>query len=88
MVWRRNPEAGSLGWYDAEVSGPDGTIKLTCHDGLGLAEQKWVWKVEWPTGEVARGTAATLVHGKYLCEWAAISYEPFEGGFRKKEGYV
>jgi hypothetical protein len=64
-------------------------VKLSCINmaELGEKKKKWAWKAEWPTGEIARGSAPTIATCKELCERAGAVFEPFGDGFRKKEGY-
>ena len=84
MKWKAQP-GGML--YQGELESPDGSIKLCCFSGLGITADKWSWKVEWPGGQVARGSAPTLAVCKELCERAGVCFEPFEDGFRKRDGY-
>jgi len=84
MKWKTEP-GGML--YRGELESPDGLIQLRCSSGLGIAADKWVWTVEWPGGQVARGTAPTLAVCKEMSERAGVSFEPFGDGFRKKDGY-
>lgn len=79
MKWSRDS-----GVYRAELEDPGGTIKLKCFDSLGIAERKWAWAVEWPGGQIARGSSDTLAVCKEMCETAAHQYEPHGEVFRRK----
>jgi len=48
---------------------------------------KWIWRVEWPGGQTAKGHADTYRIAKELAERAAEVYEPDGDGFRKKPGF-
>jgi hypothetical protein len=85
LMWRRDEGPG---YYQAELDTPAGMVKLSCLDTRESSGKKWMWKAEWPTGEIARGYAPTLGTCKELCERAGVAFEPFGDGFRKKEGYA
>ncbi len=71
MKWHRTE-----GNYWAEHPVEDGTVKVRCINMHGIEGLKWVWTVEWPGGQTAKGQADTYGICKELAERAAESFEP------------
>ena len=82
MKWHR-----AEGNFWAEHPVGDATVSLKCINMHGIQGIKWVWKVEWPGGQTAKGHADTYQIAKELAERAAEAYEPDGDGFRKKPGF-